>query len=72
GYTTPDMEEAFVKRAAKERADRVFVVADHTKFNEVNFSKMFSIEEATIVTDYIPSAVKESFIQKTKIIEVEK
>ncbi|EAC6292652.1 DeoR family transcriptional regulator, partial [Listeria monocytogenes] len=32
----------------------------------------FSIEEATIVTDYIPSAVKESFIQKTKIIEVEK
>lgn len=72
GYTTPDMEEAFVKRAAKERADRVFVVADHTKFNEVNFSKMFSIDEATIVTDYIPSEVRKSFIQKTKIIEVEK
>ncbi len=72
GYTTPDMEEAFVKRAAKERADKVFVVADYTKFAEVKFSKMFSLDEATIVTDYIPSELKESFIQKTKIIEVEK
>ncbi|EUJ30554.1 DeoR family transcriptional regulator [Listeria floridensis FSL S10-1187] len=73
GYMTPDPEEAFLKRAANHLAAESFVLADHSKFSEANFAKMFELERATILTDYLPETIdKETFIQKTKIIEVEK
>lgn len=62
GYIIFDMEEVFVKCVVKECVDCVFVVVDYIKFNEVNFLKMFLIEEVIIVIDYIFFVVKEFFI----------
>ncbi|WP_099221985.1 DeoR/GlpR family DNA-binding transcription regulator [Listeria costaricensis] len=72
GHTTPDTEEALLKRSAGKQAANTFVLADHSKFGHIHFARIFDLEDATIVTDYIPQEMKDSFIQKTKIIEVGK
>ncbi len=51
GYTTPDPEEALIKQTAMGLAKETYILADHTKFNEVSFSKISSITEAILITD---------------------
>ncbi|MEQ7199308.1 DeoR/GlpR family DNA-binding transcription regulator [Enterococcus avium] len=69
GFTTPDVEEAMVKRTAIECSEEVFMVADHTKFNKATFCKVASIESATILTDKLPRDLKEEF-KNTLIKEI--
>lgn len=55
GLTTPDMNEALVKKAAMGQCLESFVVSDHSKFNvvsSVTFSKMSNV---TILTDNRPN-----------------
>ena len=61
GFTTPDVEEAMIKRAALQCAEEVFMVADHTKFSVTAFCNVASIEAAVILTDKLPSHLKEEF-----------
>lgn len=61
GFTTPDIEEALVKRTAFECSEEVFVVADHTKFNKAAFCKVANIESAKILTDELSKDLKEDF-----------
>lgn len=51
GYTTPDPEEAFVKSTALNLAEKVYILADSTKFGKVSFAKIATLEEAIIITD---------------------
>lgn len=69
GYTTPDPEEALIKRRAHQLSGCTYVLADSTKFGEVSFAKLFGIGEATIVTDRIPEDMQAALRHKTKIIE---
>ena len=67
GFSTPDVEEANIKREVIERSFVSFVVADHTKFN-LAFSVTFaSLEACCILTDRIP---KGKYNEKTIIKEV--
>ncbi|KHF41354.1 DeoR/GlpR family DNA-binding transcription regulator [Halalkalibacter okhensis] len=50
GYTTPDPEEAFIKESAMKRSRQSYILADHSKFGEVSFSKFSNVEEAILVT----------------------
>jgi DeoR family fructose operon transcriptional repressor len=50
GYTTPDPEEAFIKESAIKRSRQSFILADHSKFGEISFSKFSNVEEAIVVT----------------------
>ncbi|GER67917.1 DeoR family transcriptional regulator [Weizmannia acidilactici] len=68
GFTTPDPEEALIKRRAKELSEQSFVLADSSKFQEVAFCKMFDISEAAIITEELPDAVKSTILNKTKVI----
>ncbi|MFC7064072.1 DeoR/GlpR family DNA-binding transcription regulator [Halobacillus seohaensis] len=52
GYTTPDPEEAAIKRTTLTLSQKRYVVADESKFNEVTFSQISPIEEANIITNY--------------------
>lgn len=70
GYTTADTEEATTKATAMNQAQHVFILADETKFNKVNFSKMGSLDEAVIITDRIPSDTSKELINQTTIKEV--
>ncbi len=54
GFTTPDIEEAIIKRAAIERSSTAFVLADRSKFRRV-FPVTFSkLDRCCIITDEIP------------------
>lgn len=50
GYTTPDPEEAAVKHQASVLAKNTYVVADHTKYRQVSFSKIDELGDATLIT----------------------
>ncbi|WP_054957874.1 DeoR/GlpR family DNA-binding transcription regulator [Paenibacillus dakarensis] len=69
GYTTPDPEEALLKRTAHNASGETYVLADSSKFGKITFAKMFDLEEATLVTDKIPDPYKVSIGQKYKVIE---
>ncbi|QWU17304.1 transcriptional regulator, DeoR family [Paenibacillus sophorae] len=69
GYTTPDPEEALIKRRAHQLSGKTYVLADSSKFGEVAFAKLFDLHEATVITDTVPERLRQSIASKTKIIE---
>jgi DeoR family transcriptional regulator, fructose operon transcriptional repressor len=67
GFTTPDPEEAAVKRLAISLSQEAFILADHTKFNEASFSKVADLNEAVIITNEIDEDAAYDFEDKTEI-----
>ncbi len=51
GFTTPDVDEAMIKREAIRHAYMSYVLADHTKFDEVNSVTFADIGDCNIITD---------------------
>ena len=68
GCTTPDPEEAALKEIAQQHAATAYVLADHSKWNQVHFVKVCGIEEVTIVTDKVEGNLI-SNIENTTILE---
>lgn len=54
GFTTPDMNEACVKRAAMTNCKERFVLADESKFHSISPVTFFDFENAEIITDSMP------------------
>lgn len=50
GYTTPDPEEAAIKKLASTLSQKSYVVADHTKYNKFGFSKIAELGSASLLT----------------------
>lgn len=71
GFTTPDPEEATLKKRALRLSSQAYAVADHHKFFEVSFAKIADIEEMQIITDQLPDEQREAYRQKTHVFEVE-
>jgi DeoR family fructose operon transcriptional repressor len=69
GYTTPDPDEAAIKRAAIAQAEMTIVLADHTKFGQVSFTKFGDLAKATIVTDHLSQRELDQYQQHTDILE---
>ena len=69
GYSTPDLEEAALKKLAIANAEEAFVLIDHTKFNKVTFTKVASLKVATIITDNCDAAYLEDFQSITTVKE---
>lgn len=61
GYSTPDTQEAYVKKAVMGRAREVFVLADHSKFNMISRVQFAALEDAVILTDQMPDENYEEF-----------
>lgn len=57
GFSTPDLDEANVKTAACEQSQKVFVLADHSKFDNVTAVKFADIRSAKIITDKVPNDI---------------
>jgi len=53
GYTTPDPEEAAVKRTASILAQETYVLADPSKFNQISFAKVTDLKNAQLITQHI-------------------
>lgn len=69
GFTTPDPEEAAMKRVVFENAEKVFVLADQTKFGNITFIKVAEIKDATILTDSCPHEFTKALSSLTTIKE---
>ncbi|MGM0157477.1 DeoR family transcriptional regulator, fructose operon transcriptional repressor [Enterococcus sp. AZ191] len=69
GFTTPDPEEAAVKRLAIAHSEESFVLVDQSKFNQLSFTFVAPLEAATIVTECCPSEYAEQYRERTTIKE---
>lgn len=69
GFTTPDPEEGELKRQAHLHSSKTYILADKSKFNKVNFVKVCSIEDATIVTEQLEHLEFAAFFEKTTLLE---
>lgn len=56
GVFDTDEDEAEIKRLLVAKSQRVILLADHTKFGQVAFAKLFDLDQVdTVVTDRRPS-----------------
>ena len=60
GLTTPDMNEAMVKKTAMGQCREVFVLADHSIFGNISSVTFGSFQNGTILTDTCPEEYKNS------------
>lgn len=71
GLTTPDIEEASVKKKAIEQSNESYVLADHSKLGEVSFIKVADIDDCAIITSE-STVLTKKIAELTKVIEVSK
>lgn len=51
GYTTPDANEALIKKTAMRQCNKCYVLADNSKFDKVSSVTFASFTEAVVLTD---------------------
>lgn len=68
GYTTPDYEEAMIKKTALNRSIKAYVIADESKLGFEQGVKFASFNEATLITNKI----KNKEYKKENVLEVNK
>lgn len=68
GFTTPNMDEAQVKKEAVDRSSAVYILADSTKFGLIAPVTFADLETACIITDKVEN---KDYINSTQIIETE-
>ncbi|MBQ5426731.1 MAG: DeoR/GlpR transcriptional regulator [Pseudobutyrivibrio sp.] len=51
GYTTPDVDEAMIKTEAIRHTYKSYILADHSKFDQINSVTFAAINECIIITD---------------------
>ncbi|WP_186577084.1 DeoR/GlpR family DNA-binding transcription regulator [Aquibacillus kalidii] len=67
GYTTPDPQEAAVKALAVNLGQKVYVLADASKFQEVTFSKVSDLKNAIIITNQLDLETYNEFSSETEV-----
>lgn len=71
GYTTPDIEEASIKKIAMSKCGKRFVLSDNSKFDLVSSVTFGDLKNATIITNISKnSTILNLMKQHTKILEV--
>lgn len=71
GYTTPDPEEAAIKRMASSHSKTTYMLADQSKIHKVSFAKIMDLQEATLIVDRLGSADMSKFEKVTSVKAVE-
>ena len=71
GLTTPDEEEAELKRQAISLSQDAYFLVDSSKFNRVHFTQIVSADEARIITDQIPDQLRANYLSQLDIKEVD-
>ena len=67
GYTTPSPESAAAKYLAASRAQKVYVLADSSKFGRVTAATILPLDGAQIITDRLPDR---KYLDSTDVIAV--
>ena len=53
GFTTPDANEAMVKKIAMEQCQKKYILCDHSKFGEVSSVTFAPLTGANVITDAV-------------------
>lgn len=67
GFTTPDPEEAQIKKTAIELSREVMVLADDSKFGEIAFSKIDDLEKAIVITNGSANDLDSAYKKQTTV-----
>lgn len=67
GYTTPDPEEAAVKKLASKLAEKTYILADHSKYEKVSFAKIDDLKNATLLTGNLSNKILDKLEKKTTV-----
>jgi len=68
--TTPDVEEATIKRTVIDNAKESYVLVDASKIGQFSFVKVAAIEKANIICQTSESSLLDIIKEKTRVIEV--
>ncbi|MDQ0223519.1 DeoR/GlpR family DNA-binding transcription regulator [Streptococcus moroccensis] len=68
--TTPDPEEATIKKAIIANAKDTFVLADESKLGQFSFVKVASLNQVTLLTNRTEKTILQEIKKKTRVIEV--
>lgn len=68
--TTPDMEEAVIKKAVIANAKVSYILVDGTKIGQVSFVKVAAIDQVTIITEAASTGILKKIKEKAKVIEL--
>lgn len=60
GFTTPDDNEALVKRTAAEQCRKAYFLCDNSKFNVVSAVTFASLSAGTVLTDSVPEEYRDA------------
>lgn len=69
-YTTPDIEEAMIKRTVLDNAKEAFILLDASKIGQKSFVKVAPVQQAALITNKSDSLLLQKIKKKTKVIEV--
>lgn len=67
GLSTHDQNEASVKTAAMKKSKRVYILADHSKFDQITAMTFSTLENVKIITDKLED---KKYFEKANIKEV--
>lgn len=68
GYTTPDPEEAALKRRASELSSLTYMLADSSKIGNVAFTRIMGLEQATLIAEQVPERWRKPIEDMTNLI----
>ena len=68
--TTPDTEEAVIKKTVIDNAQVTYALADASKLGQTSFVKVDRLETVTIITNQSDNRLLKEVRKKTKVIEV--
>ncbi|MGL5084354.1 MAG: DeoR/GlpR family DNA-binding transcription regulator [Clostridium sp.] len=69
GFTTPDINEALVKQEALKRTREAYIMADKSKFDEINCVTFGDLEDAVIITTKVEDNTYKEFIEIIEVVE---
>ena len=67
-FTTPDVNEALLKKEAINRSKKVYVLSDASKFNKISSITFGSLDKAIIITTKVN---EKKFMNNKNIVEVD-
>ncbi|WP_439794760.1 DeoR/GlpR family DNA-binding transcription regulator [Streptococcus dysgalactiae] len=68
--TTPDMEEAVIKKAVIANAKVSYILVDSSKIGQVSFVKVAAINQVTIITEAASTGILKKIKEKAKVVEL--
>lgn len=69
GFTTPEIKEALIKRAAMASCKQSYVLADSSKFGQISSVSFGNVEDAIIITNKSQENFKQTYKNIVEVVQ---